>query len=118
MPVEVPRAAETCGQVFVNDEGRDANYEVELRAARRPALWACLWGRDASRASSATARKLRNVGSGQWTSARPFANQDGSTRKTMPVITTLPSQPTTRNNVASTIPQKPSSAGRPRARNR
>src|SRR5207253_3081125 len=58
--------------------------------------------------------KLRNVGEGQCTWAAP-CNQEGSTRKTIPVITSFGNQPTTRNSVGSTIAQKPSS-GRPIAR--
>src|SRR6266511_4869 len=80
---------------------------------RRVRLCACACGRDASRASRATATKLRNVGSGQRTSAAPW-NQEGSPRKTTAAITTLANQPRTRNSVARTMPQKPSS-GRPTA---
>ena len=80
---------------------------------RRVRSCACACGRDASKASRTTATKLRNVGSGQCTLAAP-SNQEGSTRKTTAVITTLPNQPMTRNSVASTMPQKPSS-GRPTA---
>src|SRR6266545_4174633 len=82
--------------------------------SRRRSLCACAWGRDASTARRATATKLRKVGSGQCTRAVPW-NQEGSIRKTIAVITSLGNQPTTRNSVASTIAQKPSS-GRPIAR--
>jgi hypothetical protein len=40
-------------------------------------LYASAWGGDASRASSATAAKSRNVGSGQCICARPFATVCG-----------------------------------------
>ena len=45
--------------------------------------------RDASRAKSATATKLWNVGSGQRTTSAAPSNQEGST-KTMAVMRTLP----------------------------
>ena len=93
--------------------GQSAKADRRPVFLRRVRSCACACGRDASSASRTTATKLRNVGSGQWTSAAP-SNQEGSTRKTTAVITTLPNHPMTRNSVASTMPQKPSS-GRPTA---
>ena len=96
--------------------GSDWSRGVECKSQDlwRRRWWACACGRDASSASSATATKLRNVGSGQCTSAVPSSNQVGSTMKTMATISILPNHERTRNSVASTIAQKPSS-GRPTA---
>ena len=104
------RVAETDGSVRL----RGTNGLKSARVGAAAASLVCVSVRPRrEHGEQATATKLRKLGSGQCSSAAP-SNHEGSTRKTIPVMSTSPNQPTTRNSVASTIAEKPSS-GRPSA---